>query len=208
MACAVSNCANVRLSRAMPIWIILLVPALSVALSGQPQTCCELMVHVTTTDAPVEGAAIQVVDRQGGLIASATTDGLGDARLSLRPGWYLVRASAPGHIALLGGRFATESVTLAAEEASLRLWLVPQGTPSTSADETAAPIVYGAIRGIVRDQEGHPIAGAKVEVTGHRVGMVRSGRTITGEDGRYRVVVPIDTYSVMASKGSPHPPVT
>jgi hypothetical protein len=61
-----------------------------------------------------------------------------------------------------------------------------------------AQATSGTISGVVTDEQGHPIANLSVDVMDYTTNRILSPGVITGQDGRYTLVVPAGTYLVRA----------
>ncbi|MFC7370130.1 carboxypeptidase regulatory-like domain-containing protein [Fictibacillus iocasae] len=123
---------------------------------------------VTSTGTPVANATVRAVDQAGQIIATVTTDSLGQFTFdNLPPGVITLLASADGFPS------SSTDVTLEPGEVLTGVLLILQET------------VTSAISGNVIDTNGNPVAGAVVSVFDENGNL--AGTAITDENGGYTV---------------------
>ena len=138
---------------------------------------------------------VQVRDVDTDLVrAEARTNQSGQASIAVAPlQWYAVSAVAPGFTSrdevLMAPARGTTSFPVPLEPIPPRL---PQ-------------FKYGTVSGRVLGAAGVPLANIIVFADpAHPSGW--GGRTTTGEDGAFRIDVPVGTYRIRTERSSPYPP--
>ena len=132
------------------------------------------------TGSPLGGIMLTAFSGSGRVLASAKTATDGSFDFAVPPAAFRLTASDPA------GIYATSYyVDASSFEAAQPFDLAPG---QHAADLDVRMVKGGRVTGQVRDANGAPIGGAIV--TAYNPDGSRRGRTITGEDGRYSIVLP------------------
>jgi outer membrane receptor protein involved in Fe transport len=187
----------VRAYGATLVLAVAAVLAVSGTASAQDPARISGVVFDRETAVPIPGVVVEV--RAAG--ASCATDGNGAFVLAVPPGDHVVDITAKGYppartgILAVGSHAGTELiVTLDARGGEAEVDVegeTPLGRPSADAEEEApaTAVIEGRI---TREDDGTPVAGARVFARGLR------GEGLTGADGAYRIEVPVGVHDLSA----------
>ncbi|HEY1011299.1 MAG TPA: carboxypeptidase-like regulatory domain-containing protein, partial [Herpetosiphonaceae bacterium] len=149
------------------------------------------VVTSAATGAPIAGAQVRIL-AGGELITTVWTDGQGRYSMSVYPSVgdsYNIDASAAGY-----QQARTQVVVASNQQSTVNFSLTPLNAPPATPTATPGPQDLGTLTGVVRANNGSPIAGAEVRAMMAGVAV----NAFTDSQGRYTLMAPPGDYRLQA----------